>query len=169
VPCTLRQDRRRNNSALQALVKDDVIVQSEMKQEEDMVTASEREIAFLSASELVDAYRRKTLSPVEVTKTVLARLERLEPKINAFVLLARDSALAEADAMALPLLFSKKGTTAAPRRLIRHVHFAARQRISDLRNSQAGCFQQFVLKIFYSDTPFKTRKGASSQSHRTPI
>jgi hypothetical protein len=72
-------------------VKDDVIVQSETKQEEDMVT----EIAFLSASELVDAYRRKTLSPVEVTKTVLARLE---PKINAFVLVARDSALAEAEA-----------------------------------------------------------------------
>ena len=72
-------------------MKDDVIVQSETKQEEDMVT----EIAFLSASELVDAYRRKTLSPVEVTKTVLARLE---PKINAFVLVARDSALAEAEA-----------------------------------------------------------------------
>ena len=53
------------------------------------------EIAFLSASELVDAYRRKTLSPVEVTKTVLARLE---PKINAFVLVARDSALAKAEA-----------------------------------------------------------------------
>jgi hypothetical protein len=95
-------------------VKDDVIVQSETKQEEDMVTASEREIAFLSASELVDAYRRKTLSPVEVTKTVLARLERLEPKINAFVLLARDSALAEADAMALPLLFSKRGLRRHP-------------------------------------------------------
>jgi len=40
-----------------------------------MVTASEREIAFLSASELVDAYRRKTLSPVDVTKTALARLK----------------------------------------------------------------------------------------------
>ena len=48
------------------------------------------EIAFRSASELVDAYRRKTLSPVEVTKTVLARLE---PKINAFVLVAATARL----------------------------------------------------------------------------
>src|SRR5262249_3964788 len=76
---------------LQALVKDNVIVQSETKQEEDIVT----EIAFLSASELVDAYRGKTLSPVEGTKTVLARLQ---PNINAFVLVGPKRALAEARA-----------------------------------------------------------------------
>src|SRR5262245_47639415 len=34
------------------------------------------QIAFLSASELVDAYGGKTVSPVEVTKTVLARAMR---------------------------------------------------------------------------------------------
>ena len=63
-----------------------------------MAGASEREIAFLTASELVDAYRLKALSPVEVTEALLRRLERLEPEINAFVLVARDSALAEARA-----------------------------------------------------------------------
>ena len=60
--------------------------------------SSDREIAFLSATELVAAYRRKTLSPVEVTTTLLQRLERLEPRINAFVLVARESALNEARA-----------------------------------------------------------------------
>ncbi len=60
--------------------------------------SSDREVAFLSATELVAAYRRKTLSPVEVTTTLLRRLERLEPKINAFVLVARESALDEARA-----------------------------------------------------------------------
>ncbi len=63
-----------------------------------MTEIAEREIAFLSAGELVAAYRRKTLSPVEVAKTLLARLDRLEPKINAFVLVARESALVEARA-----------------------------------------------------------------------
>jgi aspartyl-tRNA(Asn)/glutamyl-tRNA(Gln) amidotransferase subunit A len=62
------------------------------------VTATDRDIAFLSATELVAAYRRKSLSPVEVTRAVLARLDRLEPKINAFVLVARESALKEAQA-----------------------------------------------------------------------
>ena len=61
-----------------------------------MSDTSEREIAFLTASELVEAYRRKTLSPVAVTEALLGRLDRLEPEINAFVLVARDSARAEA-------------------------------------------------------------------------
>jgi aspartyl-tRNA(Asn)/glutamyl-tRNA(Gln) amidotransferase subunit A len=59
---------------------------------------TERDIAFLSASELVEHYRRKSLSPVEVTEALLRRLDRLEPAINAFVLVARESALAEARA-----------------------------------------------------------------------
>lgn len=63
-----------------------------------MTAPSDREIAFLSATDLVDAYRRKTLSPVEVTTALLGRLERLEPKINAFVLVAQESALAQARA-----------------------------------------------------------------------
>ena len=33
---------------------------------------SDRELGYMSASALLDAYRRKTLSPVEVTKAVLA-------------------------------------------------------------------------------------------------
>ena len=63
-----------------------------------MTEFSEREIAFLTAGELVDAYRRRSLSPVEVTVALLRRLDRLEPQINAFALVARDSALAEARA-----------------------------------------------------------------------
>jgi aspartyl-tRNA(Asn)/glutamyl-tRNA(Gln) amidotransferase subunit A len=59
---------------------------------------AERDIAFLSASELVERYRRKMLSPVEVTTSLLRRLDRLESALNAFVLVARESALAEARA-----------------------------------------------------------------------
>ncbi len=63
-----------------------------------MTDPSDRDIAFLTARELVAHYRRKTLSPVEVTQALLTRLDRLEPEINAFVLVARESALAEARA-----------------------------------------------------------------------
>jgi aspartyl-tRNA(Asn)/glutamyl-tRNA(Gln) amidotransferase subunit A len=63
------------------------------------VTATaDRDIAFLSATDLTAAYRRKTLSPVEVLQSLLQRLDRLEPKINAFVMVARESALKEAQA-----------------------------------------------------------------------
>jgi aspartyl-tRNA(Asn)/glutamyl-tRNA(Gln) amidotransferase subunit A len=44
------------------------------------------DIAFLPATELVKRYRDKSLSPVEVIDIVLARLERFESAVNAFVL-----------------------------------------------------------------------------------
>lgn len=51
-----------------------------------------------SASELVLAYRRRKLSPVEVTRAVLDRISRREPELNAFALLDPEAALAEARA-----------------------------------------------------------------------
>jgi aspartyl-tRNA(Asn)/glutamyl-tRNA(Gln) amidotransferase subunit A len=55
------------------------------------------DVAFLSAVELVELYRQRKLSPVEVTRAILDRIQRLEPKINAFALLDADSALASAE------------------------------------------------------------------------
>jgi len=43
------------------------------------------DIAFLSITALRRAFRRKALSPVAVMETALGRLERIEPRINAFV------------------------------------------------------------------------------------
>src|SRR5262249_49790143 len=50
------------------------------------------DIAFLPATELLKRYRDKSLSPVEVIDTVLARLERFEGAVNAFVLYDPDTA-----------------------------------------------------------------------------
>ena len=61
-------------------------------------TSAERELAFLSASEQVEKFRKKTLSPVEVTSAILARMERLEPKLNAFVLRDPEGAMKTARA-----------------------------------------------------------------------
>ena len=48
-------------------------------------------IASLSAAELGPLYASKQLSPVEVAKDTLARIERFEPAVNAFAV--RDEAL----------------------------------------------------------------------------
>jgi aspartyl-tRNA(Asn)/glutamyl-tRNA(Gln) amidotransferase subunit A len=62
------------------------------------------ELCFLSALELRDLYRRRQISPVEVTRSILERIERLDSKLTAFVTttpdLAMDQARAAEDAYA---------------------------------------------------------------------
>ncbi|MCW5689264.1 MAG: amidase [Pseudolabrys sp.] len=55
-------------------------------------------ISELNAADLLRLYRRRELSPVEVTRDAFERIERFEPAINAFVLVDRDGALAAARA-----------------------------------------------------------------------
>ena len=55
-------------------------------------------IAFLSASELRKLYVAKTLSPVEVTRTILERIEHLNPTLNAFTVTTSELALKQARA-----------------------------------------------------------------------
>ncbi|MGH6627916.1 MAG: amidase [Burkholderiaceae bacterium] len=52
----------------------------------------------LPARELMAAYRRRALSPVEVTQSVLAQIERWEPQLQATYLLRPEAALAQARA-----------------------------------------------------------------------
>ena len=56
------------------------------------------DIALLSASDLLMRYRRKSLSPVEVTEAVLARIDRHQDAVNAFSFVDRSGALAAAAA-----------------------------------------------------------------------
>ena len=56
------------------------------------------EIAYATIAELGARYRKRDLSPVEVTQALLARIEKLDPILHAFVTLTADSALAEARA-----------------------------------------------------------------------
>ena len=64
-----------------------------------MTSASaDPELSFLSATQLIADFRKKSLSPVEVTAAILRRMERLEPKLNAFVLQDPEGALKAARA-----------------------------------------------------------------------
>ena len=56
------------------------------------------DIAQLNAAELLRLYRRRELSPVEMTRDALARIERFQPRVNAFILIDADRALAAARA-----------------------------------------------------------------------
>ncbi len=48
---------------------------------------------WLSAAEIADAFATKTLSPVELLTALLARIEALDPRLNAFIRLDADSAM----------------------------------------------------------------------------
>src|SRR5258707_4987543 len=56
------------------------------------------EIAFAWAEALADLYRKRALSPVEAAEILFARIEALQPKLNAFCIVDRDDALAAARA-----------------------------------------------------------------------
>ncbi|PYO21141.1 MAG: amidase [Candidatus Rokuibacteriota bacterium] len=54
------------------------------------------ELGFTPATELARLIRTKALSPVEATRAVLERIERVNPVVNAFCSLTADAALAAA-------------------------------------------------------------------------
>ncbi len=53
-------------------------------------------IAYASAVSLLELYRNRALSPVEVTRLLLDRLDALQPKINAFCIIDHEGALGAA-------------------------------------------------------------------------
>src|SRR6266513_4216244 len=53
-------------------------------------------VSQLGLSEASQLVRSKKVSPVELTHECLSRIERLNPKLNAFITVTADSALAEA-------------------------------------------------------------------------
>jgi amidase len=55
-----------------------------------------RDLTFTPAVELAKLYRARKTSPLEVMEAVLARIEAVNPRVNAIVTLARESALWEA-------------------------------------------------------------------------
>jgi len=53
----------------------------------------EETLAYTPAGELAALIREKRISPVEVMRATLARIERLQPRLNAFAHLAADAAM----------------------------------------------------------------------------
>ena len=70
------------------------------------------DLCFTPATTLQRLYRARKTSPLEVMQAVLARVDAVNPKLNAIVTLARESALKEAKAATAAL--KKKGGTPGP-------------------------------------------------------
>ncbi len=70
------------------------------------------DICFLSATDLAHQYRARKVSPLEVVQAVLARIDAVNPAVNAYVTVARESALASARRATRAL--GRKATTLAP-------------------------------------------------------
>jgi aspartyl-tRNA(Asn)/glutamyl-tRNA(Gln) amidotransferase subunit A len=67
-------------------------------------------IAYASIADLGRRFRRKEVSPTEVVGALLARIERLEPRLHCFVTLTAERALAEARAAEAKLMRGEAGS-----------------------------------------------------------
>jgi aspartyl-tRNA(Asn)/glutamyl-tRNA(Gln) amidotransferase subunit A len=66
------------------------------------------ELEFASVEALSALLAKKKVSPTELTRLYLSRIERLNPKLNAFITVASESALAEARAAERELLRGRR-------------------------------------------------------------
>ena len=57
---------------------------------------NQEDLCYTPAAELHAKITRKEISPVEITNAVLARIEALEPKLNAFATLTAETAMSAA-------------------------------------------------------------------------
>jgi aspartyl-tRNA(Asn)/glutamyl-tRNA(Gln) amidotransferase subunit A len=76
------------------------------------MAAQSRDLATLTLKQASDLLRRRDVSPVELTEACLARIDRHEPAINAFITVTREQALATARETAGELL--KRGRPRGP-------------------------------------------------------
>src|SRR5439155_911671 len=71
--------------------------------EEGSRAMTDAELCFTPATELVALFRRRKVSPLELTRAVLARIEKVNPSLNAYCTVAAEQALAAAPRAAAAL------------------------------------------------------------------
>src|SRR3990172_7666699 len=76
------------------------------------MTMADERLPWLPATELAALIRKKKVSPVEVEDAVLDRIERINPRLNAFVTLTDEQA--RGDAKAAERTLTKKRATLGP-------------------------------------------------------
>src|SRR5713101_3728228 len=65
------------------------------------------DLTSVSIRDAADLIRTKKVSPVELTKACLARIDRLNPVLNAFITVTAESALQQAQAAEAELMQGK--------------------------------------------------------------
>lgn len=61
-----------------------------------MPPTTDTDLAFASIEEIARLFRKRKLSPVELTEIMLARIDQLNPKLNSYITLTTELALAQA-------------------------------------------------------------------------
>src|SRR5713226_9409661 len=56
---------------------------------------TDTDLAFACIEEVARLYRKRKLSPVELTQLMLARIEQLNPQLNAYITVTSELALAQ--------------------------------------------------------------------------
>ena len=107
------------------------------------------DLTLLSASDLSEQIAAKKVSPVELTKAVLARAERLQPVLNCFITLAGEQALAAAQ------VAEKAVMDGQPLGLLHGIPFAAK----DLVNT-AGVRTTFGSLLHEDNVPKEDLESA---------
>ena len=73
-----------------------------------MPPTTDTDVAFASIEEIARLFRKRKLSPVELTKLILTRIDQLNPKLNAYITVTSELALAQAQ-KAETELFAPRG------------------------------------------------------------
>ena len=73
---------------------------------------TDRDLCFVPAATLLRLYRTRKVSPLEVMRAVLARIDAVNPRVNAYVTVAREAALAAAKKATAAL--GRKGAALGP-------------------------------------------------------
>jgi aspartyl-tRNA(Asn)/glutamyl-tRNA(Gln) amidotransferase subunit A len=74
-----------------------------------MALSTDTDLVFAPIEEISRLFRKRKLSPVELTRLLLARIVELDPKLNSFITITSDQALAQAK-KAEAELFSRKAS-----------------------------------------------------------
>jgi len=67
------------------------------------------DLCYLPATEMAKRIRAKKLSPVEIVKAVLERIDEVNPKVNCYCVVLHDEALAQAKKAERDLMKKKSG------------------------------------------------------------
>src|SRR5262249_60905714 len=86
------------------------------------------DLASLSITELSRLFRSRKLSPVELTKHFLSRIERLNPELNAYLAVAPEVALAQAR-KAETELFTPRGKSRRDRGVLHGIPISLKDNI----------------------------------------
>src|SRR5439155_1197262 len=124
-------------------------------------------LAWLPATELAAMIRRKKVSPVEVVDAALERIEKINPRLNAFVTVTGAAARREAKAAERTPGGSSGGASAAAAAGLGPLHIG-----TDGGGSiriPASCAGVFGHKPSYGRIPTHPASGAWSLSHIGPL